>query len=122
MTDRAISTIAEQLATNLFDRLTKGPRWIGSDEFPDVLNEEARAILAALKAARIAVVELPDAVTVEDYGLSVTPAHSSVFGLPIAEEVSADKGMTRTRWRSVSEARTYAAALLAAADAAEASQ
>lgn len=111
-TDRIETVIATQFAADEGD--------------PNNVTERhrnmAKGALAALKAARIAVVELPDAVTVEDYGLSVTPAHSSVFGLPIAEEVSADKGMTRTRWRSVSEARTYAAALLAAADAAEASQ
>lgn len=58
MSERAVSTIAEQLSTNLFNRLTNGPRWGTVDDFKAVLNEEARNILAALKAARIAVVEL----------------------------------------------------------------
>ncbi|WP_135451328.1 hypothetical protein [Mycobacterium sp. DL99] len=60
MSDRAVSAIAEQLATNLFNRLTNGPRWGTVDDFKAVLNEEARSILAAIKAARIAVVELPE--------------------------------------------------------------
>ena len=107
MTDRITTVIAEAL------------RGCGIEDAEKV---EVPAILAALKAARIAVVELADEATMEDYGLSVTPVHGSVFGLPIAEEIANEKGMTRTRHRSVTETRNYAAALLAAADAAEASQ
>lgn len=86
----------------------------------------ADAALAAhvqmLKDSRVVIVALPDQATVEDYGLSVTPVHGDAFGLPIAEEIPDEKGMTRTRFRSVSETRNYAAALLAAADAAEVSR
>ncbi|WP_135452577.1 hypothetical protein [Mycobacterium sp. DL99] len=67
----------------------------------------------------VAVVELASQEEMEDYGLSVTPLHGDAFGLPVAEEVPDEKGMTRTRFRSVSETSSYAAALLAAAHAAE---
>ena len=79
----------------------------------------AEVILANFKAYRIAVVELASEAEMEDYGLSATPVHGEAFGLPVAEEVPDENGMTRTRFRSVSETRNYAAALLAAADAAE---
>ncbi|ORV20038.1 hypothetical protein AWB98_29275 [Mycolicibacterium conceptionense] len=60
MTDRTETVIAEQLANNLADRIFNGPRWVTHDELTKCLAEEARAILAAFKAARIAVVELPE--------------------------------------------------------------
>ncbi|WP_207550659.1 hypothetical protein [Mycolicibacterium setense] len=115
MTDRIETVIAEQLAKNLWDRLTNGPRWIGSDEFQAVLEEEARSILAALKAARIAVVELPEP---DKYGRFWYGNHCN-YTFADTGEVETSRVYQRIDPPTL---REYAAALLAAADAAEVSQ
>ncbi|MFV8266456.1 hypothetical protein ACNQR9_25905 [Mycolicibacterium peregrinum] len=123
MTDRIETVIAEQLATNLADRLEKGPRWGTHDELTKCLAEEARAILAALKAARIAVVELPEP-TDRGHFDEVDDGTAGWISFPEGVSATHPKGTVFDQDADLkpADARNLAASLLAAADAAEASQ
>ncbi|MCA4754798.1 hypothetical protein H8Z60_19915 [Mycolicibacterium fortuitum] len=126
MSERAVSTIAEQLSTNLFNRLTNGPRWGTVDDFKAVLNEEARNILAALKAARIAVVPLADPLEREDGEDEIADTWERVGEFRVSvhdaypDEVALSYDFEPYEPFSPREARELAAELLAAADVADA--
>lgn len=106
MTDRILTVIAEQL---------------GGPKYAYLAMDDARRILAALKAARIAVVELPEPtrkamVTDYPHGVYALPGHVGVY---VGEWLFRD---LRSCERSPQEIGEFAASLLAAKAAAEASQ
>ncbi|MFV8232364.1 hypothetical protein [Mycolicibacterium fortuitum] len=55
--DRAETVVYQALADNLMGRLNRGPQWNTIEQIMASLHDEARNILAALKAARIAIVD-----------------------------------------------------------------
>lgn len=130
MSDRPVTVIAETLANNLMERLAKGPRWVSSDAIAEILNDEARNILAALKAARIAVVELPEPYpdeTIHPYWAVDDSNGPQMIGVTNSDAGSVDEWVyieftARGRTVDVPTARALGAAFFAAADAAEASR
>lgn len=101
MSARIVNTIAEAID----DGTAPVTRLLG----------QSREILDALRANGFEVVELPTQDEVDYYGLYV--GRQPILGLGVIEEH--DDGAF---FRSVKEARRYAAALLAAANAAEATR
>lgn len=112
MSDRIETVIADQLAQNLADRLTAGPRWVSSEAIAEILNDEARNILAALKAARIEAVELPEPDKYGRFWYGNRCNYTFVDG----GEVETSRVYQRIDPPTL---REYAAALLAAAECAE---
>ncbi|OBF77039.1 hypothetical protein [Mycolicibacterium fortuitum] len=122
MSDRIETVIAEAM-----HRATYGGAVDFADDFKyrqTLMRRRAQAILDALKAARIAVAELPEPI--------FSPRHQERFWevgdshvvfsekwLHIRAELDYDDGNDDPL--SVADARAFAAALLAAVDAAEAS-
>lgn len=95
-------------------------QFTGVNAAMDVLADAAIAAhLEALKADGYVVVKLATEDEVSDRGLYSTASHGDAFGLPVAEE-SFENGTIR--FRSVSETRSYAAALLTVAAKAEADE
>ncbi|MEX3644486.1 hypothetical protein [Mycolicibacterium porcinum] len=122
MTDRTVTVIAEALASNLVERLTAGPRWVSSEAIAEILNDEARNIVAALKAAGIAVVKLPKSPS-EYWGPEHQPQWNHYpFTRVCGNEVEVGARCEHVFRINVTEARVFAADVLAAADIAESSR
>lgn len=124
--DRAETVVYQALADNLMGRLNRGPQWNTIEQIMASLHDEARNILAALKAARIAIVPLPEGVRENnDDGDWWTDFPGVGLYVPVVfdgypDEVQIRAGAWCDEPLSVTEARELAAGILAAADAAEA--
>ncbi|MDV7194634.1 hypothetical protein [Mycolicibacterium fortuitum] len=121
--DRAETVVYQALADNLMGRLNRGPQWNTIEQIMASLHDEARNILAALKAARIAIVELPEPFpSPRHQELVYEVGDSSVIvsekWLNIRAELDYDNGDDDPL--SVGEARAFASALLDAAARVEA--
>lgn len=117
MSDRAEKVIADQIAINLVERLNHGPSWVTQDELVAEFKAEAQRILAALKAARIAVVELPEPSESDCCGATWYQHGTTVeFLANVPSYVTGSEGDLWT----VDDARSLAAEFWAAADVAEA--
>ncbi|MDH6199217.1 hypothetical protein M2272_005885 [Mycobacterium frederiksbergense] len=119
--DRAETVVYQALADNLMGRLNRGPQWNTIEQIMASLHDEARNILAALKAARIAVVELPEQCAIPgNWGEECLGAWEAInFGAdPVSAWPDERRGVALpdATFISAAAARDLAAALLAAAD------
>lgn len=124
--DRAETVVYQALADNLMGRLNRGPQWNTIEQIMASLHEEARNILAALKAARIAVVPLADPLEREDGEDEIADTWERVGEFRVSvhdaypDEVALSYDFEPYEPFSPREARELAAELLAAADVADA--
>lgn len=124
--DRAETVVYQALADNLMGRLNRGPQWNTVDQIMASLHDEARNILAALKAARIAVVPLADPLEREDGEDEIADTWERVGEFRVSvhdaypDEVALSYDFEPYEPFSPREARELAAELLAAADVADA--
>lgn len=112
MTDRIETALSEMLGDGLV-MLGAGP------SLPAIVV--ARAILAEFQAARIAVVELPEPTAPDFTGTEWSGPDWDVFAYGSTRHRGEVEVRSR-RYNTPETAREFGAALLAAADAAEASQ
>lgn len=125
--DRAETVVYQALADNLMGRLNRGPQWNTIEQIMASLHDEARNILGALKAARIALVELPEPYpdeTIHPYWTVNDVNGPQVVGVTDSDAESEAEWVyieftARSRTVDAQTARALGAAFFAAADAAD---
>ncbi len=124
--DHAETVVYQALADNLMGRLNRGPQWNTIEQIMASLHDEANNVLAALKAARIAVVPLADPLEREDGEDEIADTWERVGEFRVSvhdaypDEVALSYDFEPYEPFSPREARELAAELLAAADVADA--